>query len=399
VTISIFGNTNNYPYSLALGIRALGYPVKLVVNRPELLHRPEGKSPEFASGYPDWIMDCANLPEEDFISESPRIGDALNFVASGSKGAILNHIGPSLSRHLGIPTVALLTGSDLIYYADYRSADVRRSGWGSEFVRSAGGRLAQAKWIDFVARQRNGILASEAVSFAPTGLIPEGDALLRSIGVSEERHFFVWLADTRDLQLAPPTESNKKFVILNGARLTWIKPLPEGFSSQDDKGTDLLLRGFAQFLKNGRTAELRLVRKGLHVEVTEHLVRELGIQDSVTWLDELSLADFHHEIRKANLVCDQMGASFPGMAALDAMALGRPVLANFRRDILSRYFPEELPVCHADTQEDVCSHLEALTAAPMRAAELGARAREFAERYLSPEANARKCLERLGIPV
>lgn len=398
MTICIFGNTNNYPYVLALGFRALQIPVKLVINRPELLHRPEGKNPELASRYPDWIMDCAHLPEDDFVSQSPRICDVLNFVASG-RAAILNHIGPSLSEHLNVTKMALLTGSDLTYYADYRFAEARRAGWAPEFVRSPGGRLAEMKWVEFVSRQRNGILASEAVSFAPVGLVPEGDTLLSSIGVSEERRFFVWLADTISLRPVLPPEHGNKIVILNGARLTWMKPLPEGFSSQDDKGTDVLLRGFAQFLGKGGSAELRLVRKGLHIEETESLVRQLDISENVMWLDELSLSNFHEEIRRADLVCDQFGASFPGMAALDAMAMSRPVVANFRPDILGGYFPEELPGCHAETPEEVCRHLEALASSPAARLELGKRGRRFAEQYLSPEVNALKCLERLGISI
>jgi glycosyltransferase involved in cell wall biosynthesis len=295
--------------------------------------------------------------------------------------------------------MALLTGSDLTYYADYRFAEARRAGWAPEFVRSPGGRLAETKWVEFAARQRNGILASEAVSFAPAGLIPEGDALLRSIGVPEERRFFVWLADTISLQPTPPPQHKGSFVILNGARLTWAKPFPEAFSGQDDKGTDVLLRGYAQFLGKGGSAELRLVRKGLHIGQTEELVRQLGIQDNVTWLNELSLSDFHQEIRRADLVCDQFGASFPGMAALDAMALSRPVLANFRSDILPKHFPEKLPGCHAESPEQVCGHLETLAGSPARRLESGTQARRFAEQYLSPQVNARKCLERLGISI
>lgn len=398
-TIGIFGNTNNYPYLLATGFRKLGHQVKLVVDRPELLHRPEAKAGDYSTSYPDWIMDCAALGEDQFIAESPRICDAINFVSSGCRATVLNHIGPSLSSRLRIPALSLLSGSDLTYYADYRSAEMRRSRWSPDFVRSAGGRLAEEKWIEFVSRQRDGILSSMAVSFPYPGLVPEGDALLRSIGVSDDRRFFIYIADTINLRPAALRKADKtKLILLNGARLTWKKPLPDGFSSQDDKGTDILLRGFAEFVKQGRKGELRMFRKGLHTTETELLIQELGIEDNITWIDELPLAGFWQAMREADVVCDQLGASFPGMVALDAMALGRPVLANFRLDIMGSFFPEDIPVCNATTAAEVCTQLETLSESTEFRAHLGLRARQFAERYLSPEANALKCLERLDLP-
>jgi hypothetical protein len=37
------------------------------------VHRPESKFPEFARRYPDWILDCSDLTEEDLVWVSPRI--------------------------------------------------------------------------------------------------------------------------------------------------------------------------------------------------------------------------------------------------------------------------------------------------------------------------------------
>ena len=53
----------------------------------------------------------------------------------------------------------------------------------------------------------------------------------------------------------------------------------------------------------------------------------------------MSLTSFYEQVGEADAVCDQMGPAIPGMTAVDAMAIGRPVIANFRINILKRHFP------------------------------------------------------------
>ena len=81
--IGIFGNTNNYPYTLALGLRRVGVETVLAVDRREPLHRPEAKDPSLAASYPYWILDCSDVSEEDFVLESSRIGPVLITCGTG----------------------------------------------------------------------------------------------------------------------------------------------------------------------------------------------------------------------------------------------------------------------------------------------------------------------------
>lgn len=394
--IGIFGNTNNYPFSLALGLRKLGHDAMLVVNRKERLHRPESKHPEFAGGYPDWILDCSDIPEDDFIAASPRIADVINFLAGGSSGLVLNDIGPSLLEYCPGPAIALMTGSDLTYYADFRTVGVRQQHWSLEYTRSPGGRLAIRKWDEFIARQRAGVLAANAVGVPLPGLVPAVDDLLRAIGVSDTNRDFFYLTDTDSIE-ALPAPKNERLRILNGARLNWKTPLPAGFSSQDHKGTDVLLAGFAQFLAAGGDGELVMFRKGLHVAETEALANELGIASKIVWRGEVGLREFYAEMAQADVVCDQIGESFPGMVALDAMALGRPVIANFHPEVMGSYFPEPIAACQAGTPGEVAEHLTRLAGSQAARTKAGVASRRFAEKYLSPAVNAEKCLRHLGL--
>jgi len=394
--IGIFGNTNNYPYTLALGLRRIGVDVTLVINRKERLNRPESKDHSLAGHYPKWIFDCSDVDEDCFVTESTRVANALDLLTDRSSGLLLNHIGPSLLEAAGIPGISLLTGSDLTYYANYATVETRSSTWSPDFTASAGGRFAKRRWHEFITRQRSGIANSRAVSAPLPGLIPEMDTLLHEIGVPDERRFFIYLADTAERAPAPRRPC-KALRIFNGARLIWKEPLPAGFDTLDNKRTDLLLQGFGGFLRAGGRGELVLVEKGLHVAETRELAKSLGIARDIEWRDEMSLAAFHDQLRKADVVCDQLGPSFPGMAGLDAMAIGRPVIANFRLDVLGGYAKDPWPVCHVDSADGVRDALLRLYQSPSERSSLGSEARAFAEKHLSPEANARRCLERLGL--
>jgi glycosyltransferase involved in cell wall biosynthesis len=394
--VGIFGNTNNYPLLLAMGLRELGVDVRLVVNRKEQLHRPESKYPKWENGYPDWIMDCSDVDEAEWVAAGPRLRDVINFLAASSDGLVLNDLGPSLMEFCGRPAVALMTGSDVSYYGDARTVDVRWQGASPEFRSTPGARLEIRRWNEFIARQRAGIQSAKVVSAPLPGLVPAIDDLLRGIGVPDARRDFFYLADVANA--APrATARNQRLRVVNGARLNWKKPLPAGFSSQDHKGTDTLLSGFAEFMAAGGDAELVLFRKGLHVAETEALARALGIASRIIWRDEMSLRDFYAELARADIVCDQLGESFPGLVALDAMALGIPVIANFQPEIMGRYFPEPVAARQARTRSEVANHLATLAESESARAAAGEAGRQFARTHLSPKANAVKCLRHLGL--
>jgi glycosyltransferase involved in cell wall biosynthesis len=397
--IGIFGNTNNYPKLLAQGLKNLGCEVRLVVNRPEDLHRPESKQPDLAGNYPSWIGDFSALVSSPVVTESPLIPEVMRFMGDDLDAVFLNDVGPALNDgRFKCPVLALLTGSDLLYHASRVSVTERISGWPPEWHHTPRGKRTLAQLEQVVEAQREGIRRAQAVSFMLPGTIPEGDEILRSLGVDlqDPRRFFVYLSNTIDLAHGPAPQ-RRRMRVFNGARIIWNRPLPPGFSDLDDKGTDVLVKGFAAYLGRGGEGELRLVNKGYDVERTRQLIAELGIGEDVEWLDELPLTAFYEEVEKADVVCDQFGTSMPGMVALDAMAMGRVVLSNFRLEHMGPYYPPPHPFLQAATPDEVCEALWSLYLHPAKRAEMGAQASAYVRAHRSPEANARLCLDRLGL--
>lgn len=397
--IGIIGNTNNYPKLLAQGLKSLGCEVRLVVNRPEELHRPESKYPQLAGSYPDWIGDFSALASSHVVTESPLIPEVMRFLGDDLDAVFLNDVGLALNDgRFDCPVLALLTGSDLLYHASHASLTERTSGWPTDWRRAPRGQHTLAQLEQAVEAQRDGIRRADAVSFMPPGTIPEGDQILTALGIGldDPRRFFVYLSNTIDL-VHRPAPQRRRMRIFNGARVIWSRPLPPGFSDLDDKGTDVLVMGFAAYLGRGGEGELRLVNKGYDAERTRQLVAKLGIVEDVEWLDELPLTAFYEEVARADVVCDQFGTSMPGMVALDAMAMGRVVLSNFRLEHMGAYYPQPHPFLQAATPEEVCDALWLLHQNPSRRADMGVQASAYARTYRSPEANARLCLERLGL--
>ena len=394
LSIAIFGNTNNYLLLLAQGLRALGHNVRLLINRKEVLHRPEARYPDWAIGYPDWIVDCSNITDEDIAYRTPAIDSAIHHLTHNVDLVILNDSGPALAGYLRSAHAVVLTGSDLAYYASFSSLQMRTGMWDPEFKRSPQGRRYLMQFSDAVARQRDGILAAEVVCYGQRGLVPTGDALLDEIGVQDRRRLMLHFSNTIDLQ-PKPAPRNERLKILCGSRIVYLPDNNPALSAMDFKGTDVLINGFALYLKAGGQGILRLPKKGQDLDAALSLIADLGIETSIDWLDEMPLSRFYEEMAAADLICDQFGTSFPGMVTTDAYALGRPVMANLRNEIFEQRFPEPLPGFNAITPEQICEHLERLEDDRNLLLEMGAKSRLYAEQYLSPQKMAEQLIARM----
>lgn len=378
LSIFIFGNTNNYLYILAEGFRALGHNVRLVINRKDLLHRPESLNPDWSNGYPEWITDCSHLTDFAFAFESYEADEMFSTMAAQADFAILNDIGPSLTSYLSCPFVSVLTGSDLTYSANFHSVEIRTAVWDQEFRKSPHAQRLNRKLIDMVARQREGLLNSRVVAYAARGLSPDGDKLLDAIGVTDAQRMMIYLSDT--LRVAQqPMPNNSKLKIFCGSRVTFKQNAAQGFASMDLKGIDILIDGFALYCSQGGTGTLHLPKKGSDISAAQMQIIKLGVESQVKWYEDMPLYQFERELISADLVCDQFGSSFPGMVTTHAYALGRPVLANFRKESM----PFDLPGLDAHTPDEVCNALLYADSNRKKLVDLGLESRHFAENYLS----------------
>jgi glycosyltransferase involved in cell wall biosynthesis len=83
------------------------------------------------------------------------------------------------------------------------------------------------------------------------------------------------------------------------------------------------------------------------------------------------------------------------MAGLDAMATGRPLIANARPEIGAEALDAPSPVCQARTPAEVAAQLQRLVFDAKERERVGNASRAYVERHFSAEGAARRLLERL----
>ena len=386
--IGFFGNTANVPLIIAQAMQRMGHEVMLIVNREDLLYRPESRFPEYSNDYPEWIVDGSQFSEWDYISLDPKIASVLETL-SGCDALFLNDLGPSLLPLLQRPAISFLTGWDLTYYADYQTVGVFSRTWSEDYKKTYEAMLSKRLFVDFVQRQRDGIRLSAAVRYFPPGAELHGEALLAEIEVPDSRRIFQ--TTTEVLGITPtPQPNNERVRVYCPVRITWKLPIESGRSSLDYKGSDIMIRGLGSFYrKTGVKLDIVLMRKGLHIGELESLIIEENIVDQITWLDEMSLTEYRKQIALSDIILEQFGdSSIIGSVGFDAMASARPVIGNLRPEL----FGDSMPICQARTPEEICVQLERLVFDPQERERIGKIGREYVEKHVNVDEFARKCL-------
>lgn len=393
--IGFFGNANNSPFMIARALRRLGNEVLFIVDRRpiqkwEILNRPENAYKDIVFPYPDWIVDASPLDLWEY--PGPSVGrEQVVRLLKQCDLVVLNEFGLSLGPDIGKPTVALLTGTDLEVLANYSYAFQLTPCEPPEELS-----LQRLHYLKLIESQRSGIRAASAIVFPAKGFIPQGDILLDEIGVQDSQRIYFHMTDLEKIDYCLPPQ-NVPLRVLCMARLTWKKPENSSLVSEFDyKGTDIMIKGIGMFWRaTGIPLNIRLIRKGQHIEETRVLIEAEGLSGQVTWLNEMSHIQVLEENRQADVIFEQLGNGVFGLGCVDAMAIGRPVIANGRPEIVTREIGCPMPICQAISASDVCNHLQKLAVNPALRTRIGKESRLFVEKYFSPEGGAQRVLQRV----
>jgi hypothetical protein len=395
--IGFYGNANNYPFMLARALKRQRFEVEFIVLSRDRLNRPEFCYNDIKVPYPLWIHDLShrfrwrNLLPGSLRARAIRILNGCDIV-------ILNEEGLSLSPELHVPHVAFLTGTDLMVFANPEKCVylLPRSLRNSGVIRSILQRgLRKFLLMPFLVEpQRTGIRTAQFVSYLARGLMPEGDRLLDQLGISDARRLFVYMTDLKLVRFTP-TPRSVKVRIFCTARFTWKREPYSDLTDQDYKGSNVMLQGLGLFWREtGIPLDIHLVRKGRHVEEAIALTVAEGIAGQVTWHDEMTQAEVLEHLRVADIVFDQLDTSLVGMGGLDAMATGRPLIANGRPEVFAKLTVDPSPICQARTPQEVCKQLQRLVGDPMARERIGAASRSFMDKHYSSDAAARVVADR-----
>ena len=423
--IGFLGNTNNYPFMLARAIRCLGHDVLFIIDREDntkwdKLNRPENRYSDIRVPYPNWIYDASPFNFWYQFPPPSNFKKVINLLKS-CDAVILNQHAPSLLHLIQRPAIVLLTGSDLEVLANLSYADEmdRQYYQKNIFLGRLKSRLkAKLKifnknrqsaysnislfnpydYLNLVMAQRKGIRDANYVIYFPKGLLPVGDRLLKQIGVKDNKRICIRMTDLEKISLYP-LPNNPIVRVFCVARLNWKVNNSFVYTSPlDYKGSDIMIKGLNLFYQRTKTfLDIRLVKKGNDVQETIELIEQLGLTSQVTWLNEMSQLKVLEEYKQADIIFENLGQGICGMGALDAMATGRPVIANDRPDLIEPITAgEPSPICQATNPEEVCQQLHFLVFNPEEREKIGVASRKYVEKYFSADRAAKLCLERLS---
>lgn len=407
--IGFIGNQNNYPFLLARALRDAGHDVRFVVDQPDALDRPERRYADVPYPYPAWIVETQPVQIADVVYQTARWQHVLDLMHDRD-ALVLNRWAFAAAWALDKPAFCLTTGADAEYwsrpsaahdYARQIAAGVRGRNWvaGAFALAAADGTAVRdllertpdplyRAWHAHVFRrfaraQREGLRRAVAVSAFPDAVSPTLAEVMGACLGPHTRRYCLLMADTQWIQPTPPPR-NAVLRVFNGSRLLWKPPFPDSVGWWENKGTDILLHGIALARqRTGLPLDIRLVEKGPSVEATKALVRSLALDRVVSWQSELTQATVFEEYRRADIVTEQCGRHVLGLAGYEAMAAGRPVVANARPEIFTSVFGRAIPVAQARTPEEVASQFERLRD-PTERERLGREGRAFVESHLSP---------------
>lgn len=385
--VLLHGNVNNLPLQVAMALRSLGVDAQLVFTDATPLHHPASVRRRWRWRWmrPKWVHDHSYLTENDFISWTTPLARSFTTLPSGIDFALLNAMSPSLDGILDIPQAFINTGSDLTFYGDRRFPEWRSADWDQRFRDGPEGQIEIAAMRDFVERQRSGIARARFSLTSPRGAHAAADILFDELSFEDSRRVMWRIADTDGIA-ASPLRYRRPFVITSLARVDFQRR--SGGTELDLKGTDVLLAGVANAIRQGADVKLELPLKGGDVEVAKNMVLDLGLKDRVSWLPEVPRHAYLECIAASTLVVDSLGPSGPGTVTHDALASGRPVLANLEPSIWSTVFGEAYPGFHATTADEVAAAVMTAVQTPSLLREVAIESRFFAEAHLSLHANA-----------
>jgi glycosyltransferase involved in cell wall biosynthesis len=164
------------------------------------------------------------------------------------------------------------------------------------------------------------------------------------------------------------------------------------------KGIATLLRAFAHVLRNtGQDAVLRIVGAGPERQRLDHLARDLGIADRVSFLGHLPLQELTAEYRNAALFALPTAQEGFGIVFLEAMASSLVVVAG-RAGAVPEVVEEGVTalLVRPDDDRALAERLAELLENPVKRTAMGSAGRAQVLRYDAPVV-ARQFLNAVGV--
>lgn len=299
--IACIGNMNNMLFSLTRYLRDRGYDAELLMHNNEFDHFFPDKD-SYDLSYQkfckqlDW-GDVDSWKKRSSLSIKEDVAQYDFIIGTGPTPAFLNYVGISLD-------VFFPHGSDLFQFPfleDRMRFDQK---------------LRNKDLVEFYRGQIAGIQRAYCVNQEISKIQYRGPII--KLDVLDKVHYFgcplVYspiygdtiqenYSKSKYYTLFQQLRDNNDILVVNQARHQWKNAAAIG---QEGKGTDVLINGFADFVKSSSSSTLLvLFDYGIDVQTSKDLIQELGIEDKVLWLPKMSRSEIMILLSLADFVCGE----------------------------------------------------------------------------------------------
>ena len=278
--------------------------------------------------------------------------------------------GPAWAALSGAPFIAVPWGGDLTMLPFYDTGD-----WeGHETVP-----LPSPAREQFAAArlQRMGYDAAAKVVLAD----PRFVAFAERLGHAAKVVQLGFVIDTD--RYAPGPEPELRAELLRGREglIVFVPARQDWFW----KGSDRLLRGFAQASAGRDDVILVCAGWGADLERSRALIAELGIGERVRLLpNALSKGRLRRYYRACDIAADQFTLGSYGGSALEALSCARPLLISLEEARFEGRFSHFPPVLNAAEPQEIAAQLTRMFDDPGARADIGARSRKWLVEHHGP---------------
>lgn len=193
-------------------------------------------------------------------------------------------------------------------------------------------------------------------------------------------------ADYSPLREKLKKQNNCEYIFVAPSRHHW-KYCPPGLENSWFKRNDILIRGLGRLFRERPEISVLVVffEWGREVELSKKLIRECGFEEKVLWEPIMSKPALKDYFQAADIILDQFndGIGTFGAVVPEAMACGKPVILNYKKELHTWCYPELPPAIHAWDEASICNSLENLIDNKEYRKEVGEKGNQWFTKYHS----------------
>jgi len=310
------------------------------------------------------------------LNQAQREFRLTRFFATGQKAYLL--------REAGLPYHYWSYGSDLDYLVNYIPVLSHSYSWWTRPIRYL------LYLLRFRRNSRRSITGARAIMIAPY----QAEAY-QQVCPDKPLFFFPHFFKIEDLEalgpkkiasrqeLEPKIGASRFF--FSSTRQVWSGPLRR---SADNKGNDVILRAFREYLNlsGDRRTKLALVAKGPDVTASQALARELNITPQVVWVGEMQRSQLDQYYQGAGLCFGQFATPVLAFTALEPLAQANVSISFFDRvDSRVPFYPEDPPIFKSKEPREIGEFMAGIMASPQQHEDLCRRSWQWIKENCSEE--------------